>query len=280
MKATTKMRAETKSAPEFIVLDSGERFRAHLGAQRTLSVSRKGDLPNALGWASADSLWIAKPKWTDRLFEAASTFVVQNQKKRLGDLLLLNPPAKEEVLPPLHYVFQRVIGDAPSFTMLPPDQLASVLTDAERANLFIGGVIHEGSKTLTLVRGDRRTLPVPLSFFSTTVPPPPDFQRFALDDYGYTVRLGDYEASAHSILFELDPRYRRNFNAKRTAEDKGFGPSLRRLRILRKKSREDFGLAAKTIARIERGEIGKPHQETLAKIARVLGVSPDEIELY
>jgi transcriptional regulator with XRE-family HTH domain len=37
---------------------------------------------------------------------------------------------------------------------------------------------------------------------------------------------------------------------------------------------------AKTIARIERGEVEKPHGETLAKISDVLGVEPDEIDTY
>jgi len=280
LKAMTAGHATTHS-PEFIVLDSGERFRAQLGAERTLSVSRKRDLAGALCAASVGSLWIVKPNWTDSLFEAASTFCVRSENKRFGDLLLLKPPPQWEVLPPLHSVFDQVIGDAPSFTMLPPDQLADVLSDDERGNLFIGGIIHGGTKTLTLVRGDRRTLTVPLSFFRSASPPQPDFQRFRLDDHGYSVGFGDYEASAHSILYGFDPEYRRSFNAKRRAEEQGFGPSLRRLRMLRQKSRSDFpGIAAKTIARIERGETNKPHGDTLSAIAKVLNVTPDEIENY
>jgi transcriptional regulator with XRE-family HTH domain len=40
------------------------------------------------------------------------------------------------------------------------------------------------------------------------------------------------------------------------------------------------GLSAKTIARIERGDTGKPHGKTLAILAKKLGVKPDEIETY
>jgi len=43
----------------------------------------------------------------------------------------------------------------------------------------------------------------------------------------------------------------------------------------------DFpGITAKEIARIERGEIKKPHQRTLAVIARRLGVPADQIATY
>ena len=41
---------------------------------------------------------------------------------------------------------------------------------------------------------------------------------------------------------------------------------------------KDFpGLTAKEIARIERGEVKKPHQRTLAKIARRIGIRVEEI---
>jgi len=53
------------------------------------------------------------------------------------------------------------------------------------------------------------------------------------------------------------------------------------LRKERRLLRTDFpGIASKTIARIERGEVDRPHSRTLAKIAKVLHVSPDEIESF
>ncbi len=46
-------------------------------------------------------------------------------------------------------------------------------------------------------------------------------------------------------------------------------------------SRDDFApLSAKTIARIERNEVEKPHGETLRIIAKRLNVDPEEIETY
>jgi transcriptional regulator with XRE-family HTH domain len=46
-------------------------------------------------------------------------------------------------------------------------------------------------------------------------------------------------------------------------------------------SRADFpGIHEKTIARIERGEVERPHGGTLDAIAKWLGVAPEEIETY
>ena len=40
------------------------------------------------------------------------------------------------------------------------------------------------------------------------------------------------------------------------------------------------GVSEKTIARLERGEIAKPHGRTLGILAKKLGVPPEEIETY
>ncbi|HQA43685.1 MAG: helix-turn-helix transcriptional regulator [Phycisphaerae bacterium] len=102
-----------------------------------------------------------------------------------------------------------------------------------------------------------------------------------MTDYGQTLRFGRYEAATEAVLYEYDPDYRRHLKARRRAEDTGFGPSLRRLRKQRGLRRSDFApLSAKTIARLERGEVEKPHGDTLAIIAKKLRVKPDEIEMY
>lgn len=169
----------------------------------------------------------------------------------------------------------------PKFRTLPPDQLAEVLSSKNKADLFIGGIVDQISGTITLARGDLTPVTVPLSIFNTEGPCKPDFSRFEVDDYGYALRFGEYEASAHSVLYKVDPAYRRRAIQRRIAEERGFGPSLRRLRILRRLSRSDFpGIASKTIARIERGETEKPHGKTLAELADVLGVVPVKIETY
>lgn len=100
-------------------------------------------------------------------------------------------------------------------------------------------------------------------------------------DYGHTVVLGHYEASTDAILYESDPGYRRTLQGKRLEQDRSFGAALRRLRKQRGLRQSDFdALAAKTIARIERNEVEKPHRETLKLIADRLGVEPDDIATY
>ena len=274
---------KNRVSKQFIVLDSSKNFRTRLGEQSSMQVSKKNELADALQQASETTVWIlVLSKWVEPLLEAASVHALQQQRSMaFGDVLMLQPATRTEVLPSLHSQFRRVIGEVPHFRILPLAQLAEVLASKNKTDLFIGGIVDQNSGTITLARGDLTTVTVPLSIFSTEGPCKPDFSRFELDDYGYTLRFGEYEASAHSVLYRLDSAYRRRANEQRIAEERGFGPSLRRLRILRHLSRGDFpGIASKTIARIERGETERPQGKTLENIAKLLGVSPTEIETY
>jgi transcriptional regulator with XRE-family HTH domain len=64
--------------------------------------------------------------------------------------------------------------------------------------------------------------------------------------------------------------------------DSSFGGALRRLRLQKGLTREDFEpeISAKTIARIERGEVEEPREDTLKAIAKRLGVAPGEITSF
>jgi hypothetical protein len=193
---------------------------------------------------------------------------------------MLQPPRAESV-PALHVFFRRVAGQVEAFKWLPSDELAEVLLAPpdESRDLFIGGSYDPDSQTLTLTRGDLEPLVVPMSLFHPSGTAQPDPSRLAVTEYGQTIQLGEYEAAADAILYEVDPDYRRRLRARRRKEETGFGASLRRLRIQRQLKRTDFrGLSAKTIARIERGETDKPHGRTLTRLARTLGVEPEDIE--
>jgi hypothetical protein len=109
----------------------------------------------------------------------------------------------------------------------------------------------------------------------------PDFSKVGVTDFGRTVALGDYEASADAILYETDSEYRKKVGRERKENEKTFGAALYRLRKQRRLKRSDFRpLAAKTIARIERNEIAKPHGETLKFISERLGVPANQIAEY
>jgi hypothetical protein len=191
-------------------------------------------------------------------------------------------PPRPDSLPALEDLFDAVAWGTASFKLLPHAELAEVLGSANRHDLFIGGFVDPGTETLVLFRGDFERLVVPLSVFKAFGDgPEPNPSALSLLDYGQTVGLGDYQAASDAILYEVDSDYRRRINARRREEDRSFGACLRRLRVLKGLRQSDFGtIPARTIARIERGETGKPHRATLLKLAKRLGVVPEEIERY
>ena len=69
--------------------------------------------------------------------------------------------------------------------------------------------VDQDGKTLTLIRGDNSVIVVPFSFFNVSGDgTEPDFTKVKLIDYGHTVALGIYEASADAILYEYASDYR------------------------------------------------------------------------
>jgi hypothetical protein len=201
-----------------------------------------------------------------------------------GDLrlLLLSPrvrPAQREYLGTL---FRSVLTLETVNKFLPMHELAVALNAPERNDLFIAGAVDLVDRVLILYRGNLDRLIVPFAWFTSGKRlAEPDFEDFEPIDYGNTIRLGSYEAGTDAILYEFDPEYRRRAKQRELHQDQSLGASLRRLRLTRGLSREDFpGVAARTIARIERGEVERPREGTLHQIAQRLGVAPDDIQTY
>ncbi|MGD9645844.1 MAG: helix-turn-helix domain-containing protein [Pirellulales bacterium] len=285
MATRLKSRRSEKSDFGFVLL--GSEWKGFAALRRrggTICRPQRHEILEFMERAKSDAVWISlRATSTDALLRAAGDFTRAHRAcHRLGRLLMLSPPRPESV-PSLQGSFRRVIGAAASYLSLPHEQLAAVLAlpgDLAR-DRFIGGAYDADSATVALTRGDLETITVPTSVFQPSGTGKPDFSRLAFDDFGQTIKLGDYEASNRAVLYRIDPDFRRRANAARRESDRGYGPSLRRLRILRELSRADFApLTAKTIARIERGETGTPHGTTLRLIAQRLGVEPDEIESY
>lgn len=273
------------TSPRFILLALPARWSNQFSKQHYVACKSLKQMSEVARRANKDSLWIASGSETiDQLIRAMGQFAVARSGRgtRLGNLLMLDAP-RAKTLAILHGYFESVVGVNASFKSLPCDQLAEVLSapKEQARDLFIGGLVDAKSEALVLVRGDLSRVVVPLSIFGASGISKPDFRRFEVDDYGQTIRFGSYEAAADFVLYALDPDFRRRINAKRRGRDKGFGPSLRRLRTLRKLGRDAFdGIAAKTIARIERAEVHKPRGKTLQVICEVLGVEAEEIETY
>jgi DNA-binding Xre family transcriptional regulator len=201
-----------------------------------------------------------------------------------GDLrlLLLSNDVRPAQIHFLNTIFRCVLTLEFINKSLPMQELAVAMRSAERGDLFISGTVDSVDRVLILYRGNLDRLIVPFSWFTSHESlVQPDFNDFAPTDFGNTIRLGSYEASADAILYEFDPEYRRRAKERELRQDERFGASLRRLRLMRGLSRDDFpGVAAKTIARIERGEVERPREETLHRIAQRLGVAPADITTY
>lgn len=182
----------------------------------------------------------------------------------------------------LDALFTVVVEPGQGTRMLPGDELREVLESEDRADLFIGVRHVPEDDALVIFRGNLRSLIVPLSTFKPRKGGPrPDPVAATITDHGQTLRLGDYEAATSAILYDLDAEARRRARKRAVKEDAFLGASIRRLRLQRGLRLEDFSpaLAAKTMGRIERGEV-KPRAATLAKIAKRVGVRPDEISTF
>ena len=95
------------------------------------------------------------------------------------------------------------------------------------------------------------------------------------------MRFGEYEAASDAVLYEFDGDARRRMKAREREEDHSLGGSIRRLRLSKGLSRNDFpGVDAKTVARIERGEVDTPQQQTLDALAKHLGVPIQDLGSY
>lgn len=191
---------------------------------------------------------------------------------------VLSQPRREY----LETLFRTVISPDRDTRFLDRAELVEAICADNRVDLFIGGTVNTADEVVILYRGNLARLVVPFSWFiRPRMTERPDFSDFGVADHGQTVRFGRFEASTDAILYAFDAEYRRRAKRRQLERDDSFGAALRRLRLLKGLSRRDFSpLSAKSIARIERGEVARPRKETLRRIARKLAVSPDEIETY
>lgn len=166
--------------------------------------------------------------------------------------------------------------------ILPMSELLAVLQAANRRDLCIGGTVLRDSQTVILLRGDLEPLLVPFDAFQPSGNGiAPHFADFEVIDCGQTLRFGAFEAAFDAVLYERDAEHRRRLRAQMREEDRSLGASIRRLRLQRGVRQADFGdVPARTVARIENGEVKRPQKETLAAIAERLGVRTSELASF
>lgn len=246
------------------------------GRRNTCLLQSADDVLRGFTESPKDSVWVSKG--TSYLAALAKQSVQPSGNRRL---LVLNPI--EEVT---HHVlstwFRFVVVRKGSISLLPPKELLEVLQAKNRDELFIGGAYDSRGRVIVLYRGSVEPIVVPLDWFKEQ-----DGQlranprKLSVIDYGQTVKLGDYEAGADAILYEFDEEYRRRAKKRFIDSDPSLGGAIRRLRLQRGLSQRDFApVPVRTIARIERGEVSKPHSATLKRIADRLSVAVDALASY
>ncbi|HEU4561875.1 MAG TPA: helix-turn-helix domain-containing protein [Longimicrobium sp.] len=221
-------------------------------------------------------LWIADHPEQVVVLAAEPPVLVNNNR-----LLVLNKTRRPE-RDLLQIVFRIVLAPDKGVHLPDLDEMKEILAAPNREDLLVGAVADPANEMILLYRGNLQPVIVPYAWFSRRDSAPrPNFKDVEITDYGQTLRLGTYEASTDAILYAHDPAYRRAAKERLVQQDASFGGALRRLRLLKGVARCDFpGISEKQIARIERGEIAKPHKATVTSIAERLGVHPSDIPSY
>jgi hypothetical protein len=87
--------------------------------------------------------------------------------------------------------------------------IARNASPTEQRRLFVAGFVDFSLGELVLYRADESEIVAPLHMFKPTkAGVVPDFEKFELIDHGLTVKLGEYEASSSSILYDIDSEYK------------------------------------------------------------------------
>lgn len=261
------------STDSFYLVDDRHLARSFsaLGAQR---VATRDEAAKALSEALSSCWLVSDATRLTRLLDVRMSY-----PRRASRCLLLLERADPQRLDLLGRLFDRIVTGDERF--LQGDDLATALASPNRRDLLIGVEPIPEARTLLVYRGDLDMLVVPFSAIrGRRVGPKPDFDRARIVDGGQTIELGPFEVAADAVLYELDADYRRRAKAREIERDDSLGGSLRRLRLQRGMSREDFpGVSARTVARIERNET-RPHTATLKKLAKRLRVAPEDIGSY
>jgi len=251
-----------------VIVEEKRSLRLLVPAGSTVSAGSPRELREALRRTGEGAVWVARAATLARWMSE----VESGPKPRHRLLLLGKARAPERAF--LRAFFKEVVAPDGELRMLPLPALMRVLSAEARGSLLVGAAVARLPRSVVLYRGNLDTLVVPFSWFSPRPGGPrPDFTDVEVIDHGQTLRLGAYEAATDALLYEFDPAWRRDARRRALSEDTSFGASLRRLRLQKGVRREDFGaVSARTLARIERGEVARPHAHTLGLIARRLGV--------
>jgi DNA-binding Xre family transcriptional regulator len=265
----------------FLLTESHDVIAVKSPAKKNTKIVSSSHFLNELHKTLSESVWLThEPSIIEDALKGSDIFDLRSSLKKRTNILILGE-AKKSWEPTLNSLFKKafVFAEATSLSIV---EILEIFASKNPSHFVIGGNIENDLKLLVLTRGDLSTLAIPLSAFRESGDNiVPDFEAFSVVDGGQTLKFGEYEASVDSVLYELDPDYRKYLKTLRTRTDKSFGACLKRLRLQKGLLQSDFGeIDEKVIGRIERGEVSRPRDSTLDKIAETLGVRPEEIVNY
>jgi hypothetical protein len=263
---------------EIFFVDPKDQPVPHFQRLKASRLRHQAHIRKAMARHVRSALWIAVTRPAMKLLFETLPYRPLGDDQRL--LWLDQENSSMQGLLRLH--FRHIASAQEGVKFLPTEELIEVLDSANRADLFIGGVLVSSRSTVLLYRGNLESLEIPLSWFvANPGGVEPDPQDFSIGDYGQVIRLGHYEASTDAVLYEFDEKYRISAKKRLVAEDSSIGGAIRRLRLQKGLRQSDFpDVTAKEIARIENGKVKKPHQSTLEKIAKRTGVSVDQLSSF
>lgn len=180
---------------------------------------------------------------------------------------------RSEILPALIARFERIAWfDSPDHI----SQAKRKAIERHDSSVILGSLFDGRTGTLSLMRCDLSCAIIPRDL-AHRIWGSRD-QRPELSDDGTILSCHGRNILVVEVLATVDPVFRREYRRRMWAQQRDMGSRIRHLRKLRGARREDFpGVTAKTVARIERGEIKNPQKETLRLIALYLGMKPDEL---
>jgi hypothetical protein len=245
-------------------------------AERLRRVSSRKALVSALNHPTHHQVWVLRSQQT--IVDLIRAMAAAKPKVRRARLITYARPQGSAVQV-IESAFGRTLLGVSK--MVGFDDLTEVLRTTHPEDYAVAAEWDGMANTIAVWRGDLSVLVVPVSAFPPRAGIAPDPSRLSILDSGQTLRMGVYEVSMDGLLYERDPAYRRRARKRMIREEKSLGASIRRLRLLRGVRRSDFpGLDAKTLARIERGDVGRPQRATLEVIAKRLRVTVESLEEY
>lgn len=220
---------------------------------------------------SRESLWIADTYGARLLVSAPAS--------RGNQRLLVVDDLGSGRLELLRFIFRAVVGRQEPYRVLPREELMVALKSPRGRDLVVAGVVDFDDQLLILYRGDLTRLVVPIdSFRPNATGLKPDMAAFQVTDFGQTLRFGEYEAATHAVLYGADQDYRRREDRDADEREGTFGSQLRNMRLAKRIPRSGFpGVTEREVARIESGEVERPHLATLKVMAEGLGVPIDTL---